>query len=335
MGASPRSSISALLAFVLTAVTLFGAAARAATVTMNLAWDTPMNSEYGIIAKKFQSLVDAYSHGAIEVHLHCCGQLGSEDHAFTALQLGTVDAYIITANNVTTHWPLMNLTVLPYVFHSPDDFLKIIHGPIGNKLKSMIRKQTGVYLLTWGAPSYRDAYTTNRPVHSIKDFKGLKYRVPNNKVMIETIAAFGATPIALPWSDTPTALQTGTVNASDNGTSVIKEMKFYQYAKYLVILDHFMAVSPLFASERFMSGLSPAQRKEVEHAAQVAGAYQTRIMLRKEKSIRRWLHVHGGMIVERPDRAPFIAAAQKVQKSFAKSQSAEFRAMLSKIEAAQ
>ncbi len=153
--------------------------------------------------------------------------------------------------------------------------------------------------------------------------------------MIETIRAFGATPIALPWSDTPTALQTGTINASDNGTSVIKEMKFYQDAKYLVILDHFMAVSPLFASNHFMSRLSPAQRQEIEHAAAVAGAYQTKIMLKKEQAIRTWLHVQGGMTVNRPNRAPFIAAAQKVQKSFAKTQSPEFSKMLTKVEAAQ
>lgn len=314
---------------------LLSVTANAATVTMNLGWDTPLNSEYGILAKKFKSLVERYSHHQIDVHLRCCGQIGSEDNALTALQLGTADAYIITANNVTTHWPLMNLLVLPYVFHNRSDFLHIIHGKIGNKLKDLCYKETGVHLLTWGAPSYRDAYTTKRPIHSFSDFKGLKYRVPKNKVMIETIAAFGATPVALPWSDTPTALQTGTIDASDNGTSVIKEMKFYQFAKYLVILDHFMAVSPLFASQHFMSRLTPSERKAVLRAAREAGQYQTRIMIKKESAIRKWLHVHGGMTIERPNRAPFIAAARSVQKKFAKKQSPEFRKMLAQINAAQ
>ena len=43
-------------------------------------------------------------------------------------------------------------------------------------------------------------------------------RVPKNQVMIATFKAFGAAPIALAWSDTPTAFQTGTVDGSDNGT---------------------------------------------------------------------------------------------------------------------
>ena len=51
--------------------------------------------------------------------------------------------------------------------------------------------------------------------------KGLKVRVPKNQVMIDTFTEFGAAPIPLPWADTPTALQTGTVEGADNGTSFI------------------------------------------------------------------------------------------------------------------
>ena len=93
-------------------------------------------------------------------------------------------------------------------------------------------------------------YSVEKPINSMSDFSGLKFRVPKNKVMIATLEAFGATPIPLAWSETPTALQTGTIDASDNGIGTIKSMKFYEFAKNLVILEYFSGTSPLLASSR-------------------------------------------------------------------------------------
>ena len=103
------------------------------------------------------------------------------------------------------------------------------------------------------------------------DMDGLKIRVPNNPVMLATFEAFGAEPVPLAWSETPTALQTGTIDGGDNGTNVIQEMKFYEFAPYLTVLDHFAGFSPLFASDRFMSRLDDAQRDAVLKAASEAG----------------------------------------------------------------
>ena len=44
--------------------------------------------------------------------------------------------------------------------------------------------------------------------------------------MLATFEAFGANPVPLAWSETPTALQTGTVDGGDNGTSFIRDMSF-------------------------------------------------------------------------------------------------------------
>ncbi|WP_420346099.1 TRAP transporter substrate-binding protein [Pelagibius sp.] len=309
-------------------------AEAADTVVMNLGWATPLESDYGILAAKFEELAEKYSNGTVDVKLRCCAQISTEDDAFKALQLGTVDGYFISQNNVSPHWPLMDVFVLPYIFQNTDHILKVADGPVGQKIRDKIQADTGVHLLTFGGPGYRDMFNSRRPVNTIEDLAGLKLRVPKNQVMLATFEAFGAEPVPLAWSETPTALQTGTIDGGDNGTSVIREMKFFEFAKHLIILDHFAGFAPVFASNRFMNKLDEDQKAAVLRAAQEAGAYHTQVKVAEIEEIRTWLSTEGGMSITRPERGPFIAAAQEVQQQFAADRGDAFKALVDEIQAA-
>ena len=95
-----------VLAFALSATSTL-----AADITMNVGFGAPEESLYGRFGKIFQQKVAEHSDGAIEVKLRCCNQISSEDEAFKAMQLGTVDGFFITANNVSPHWSLMDVTL--------------------------------------------------------------------------------------------------------------------------------------------------------------------------------------------------------------------------------
>ncbi len=316
------------------AAVLIGGPVAAQDVTMNVGFATPLDSDYGTLATKFEELVEQYTDGAIDVRLRCCGQIATEDDAFKAMQLGTVDAYFVSQNNVSPHWPDMDVLVLPYTFEDTDHLVAVADGPAGDTIKENLRAATGVWLLTFGGPSYRDFFNSDRPINTMADMDGLKIRVPKNEVMLATFEAFGAEPVPLAWSETPTALQTGTIDGADNGTNVIQEMKFYEFAPYLTVLDHFAGFSPLLASDRFMSGLDDAQRDAVLRAAREAGQFHTTYMIDRIEEVRTWLSTEGGMEITRPDRAEFIAAAQGVQEMIAEERGPEFRALLDEIRAA-
>jgi tripartite ATP-independent transporter DctP family solute receptor len=320
-----------VIAATLVGILLFSnSQAFAQKIVMNVAWATPLDSDYGILAKKFKELFEAYTGNKIEVRMHCCGQLGNEDDAFKSLQLGVVDAYIITQNNVAPSFPLFDLLSLPYIFKSFDHMVQVLDGPIGDEIGKKLQQQTGVYPLTYGGVTYRDHYNIKRPIKQFSDFGGMKYRVPKNEVMIDTYRAFGAEAVPMAWSETAAALQTGTIDGSDNGTSVIRDMKFYEFAKHLTILEHFMSVSPLFCSERFMSKLNAEQQKALFKSAREAGLHQREVMLKEVDEIRNFLGSKG-MMISKPDKKPFIEASLKVQDQFAEKKGPEFKAMMSRI----
>ena len=139
--------------------------ALAADVTMNLGYNAPEKSLYGRLSDIFKEKAEAYTNGAVEVKIRCCGQISTEDEAFKAMQLGTVDAFIITANNVSPHWPLMDVTVLPYIFQNTEHLERVVDGEVGAMMKKKLQEDTSVHLLTFGPALYRDFYNAKRAIN--------------------------------------------------------------------------------------------------------------------------------------------------------------------------
>lgn len=316
------------IAALLSATSLF-----AKDITMNVGFGAPEASIYGRFGAHFEKFVEKLSDGKIDVKLRCCNQIATEDEAFKAMQLGTVDGFIITANNVSPHWPLMDVTVLPYIFQNPQHLDRVLNGEVGQYIKDKLQADTSVHLLAFGPALYRDFYNSVRPVNSMEDMQGLKIRVPKNEVMIATFKAFGANPVPLAWSETPTALQTGTVDGGDNGTSFIRDMKFYEFEPYLVILEHFVSFSPLFASDHFMKRLNDEQRDIIMRAAEQASIAYAKEVETETEVVRNWLATEGGMAMTTPDKTDFVAAAKEVQDEFAAKRGDDFVELVKKIQA--
>ena len=305
--------------------------AQAAKVVINLGYATAETSSYGVIATKFEELAEKYSNGTVNVKIRCCAQLVTEDEAFKSMQLGTVDMYIITGNNISPHFPLMDAFILPYIFRNKDHAYTVLEGELGQNLAKKLLDATKVHLLTYGVVGDRDFFNSRNLIKTMADMKGMKIRVPKNQVMLETFKAFGAAPIPLPWADTPTALQTRTVDGGDAGTPFVKSQKFYEYMPYFSVLEHFNYFSPLFASSRIMGKLDADQKKAVMQAAREAGAYQKKVVSEQVAEIRKFLTTKGGMKTTEVDKADFIAAGQKVQDSFAAKKGEEFTALVQAI----
>ncbi len=316
------------------ALALTASATLAADITMNVGFGAPEESLYGRFGKIFEAKAEEYTGGAVDVKLRCCNQISSEDEAFKAMQLGTVDGFFITANNVSPHWPLMDVTVLPYIFQNSDHLARVLDGDVGQFMKDKLQEDTSVHMLAFGPALYRDFYNSVRPINTMADMEGLKIRVPKNEVMIATFEAFGANPVPLAWSETPTALQTGTVDGGDNGTSFIRDMKFFEFEPHLVILEHFVSFAPLFASDNFMKKLSDEQREQIMRAARDAGAEFAQQVATETEEVRQWLVDEGGMARTDPDKAAFVEAAKGVQQEFAEKRGEAFVELVGKIQAA-
>jgi TRAP-type C4-dicarboxylate transport system substrate-binding protein len=111
-------------------------------------------------------------------------------------------------------------------------------------------------------------------------------------------------------------------------------MKFYEFEPHLVILEHFVAFAPLFASDAFMKRLNDDQIAIIQKAATAAGAALEKEVATETEEIRNWLATEGGMAMTTPDKTDFVEAAKTVQNAFAQKRGGEFVELVQKIQAA-
>ena len=137
--------VASALAFAFSAQTVV-----AGDVVINLGYAAAEGSSYAVLADKFEELAEEYSGGSIDVKVRCCGQLMGEDEAFKAMQLGAVDMHVITGNNISPHFPLMDAFVLPYIFKNKDHAYSVLEGEVGASFSQSL------LCLLYTSPSPRD-----------------------------------------------------------------------------------------------------------------------------------------------------------------------------------
>jgi tripartite ATP-independent transporter DctP family solute receptor len=308
--------------------------AASAQHVLKLAFAGNEGSPYDTFAKEFSKEIERLTNGAVKGRVFCCFKMGSEEETFKKLQLGTLDGTLIAQNNAGPFYPKIDLMVLPYIFQSYEHAVKVLDGPIGKKIWSDMPAKADVHLIKVFSIAFRHIYNTKTDIKSIDDFKRLKYRVPKNVVMIDTYKAFGNDPIPLAWGETLTATQTGTVDGGDLPVDIIYYQKFHEVAKHVALTGHFALAPPFFVGDKFMQKLTPEQRAAIYQAADIAAAISRKQTIDDEEGLIKILKEKHGVKFTEPDKAPFIAAAAKVQEAFAKERGPDYLELVKEIQAA-
>ena len=121
---------------------------------------------------------------------------------------------------------------------------------------------------------FRQVTNSRRPIETAEDFAGLKLRVIQNPLFIETFSALGASAQPMPFPEVYTALETGVVDGQENPLATILASKFYEVQDYTVMSNHIYSVWALLMGKKFWDKLSPDEQKLIMEAAKEATAYE-------------------------------------------------------------
>jgi TRAP-type C4-dicarboxylate transport system substrate-binding protein len=119
----------------------------------------------------------------------------------------------------------------------------------------------------------------------------------------------GALPTPVAWPEVFTALQTGVVNGQENPILQIHEAKLYEVQKYVMMTEHLSPYFHWIANEKFLQGLSPANRKIVEDAVKSAADWGSGKQVEKAAELRAMMEKFGTKFIE-VDKPKFIQAAR-------------------------
>lgn len=286
-------------------------------ITANVASTFPPNSPMDVGLNKLRETLTQQTDGRINIQIHRGGAMGDEKQTFEMLSQGSVEFGVVGSGPVSIFFPKYFIGEVPYMFSSQDDFWKFWNGP-GKELTALMEKQRGVR--TDGVV-YRGAryLTSNTPVRTVADVKGLKMRLPPIKSWFKVWENLGAVPSTIAFSEVYMALKTGVVEAQENPPETILAYKFYEAQKYLIATEHVYGAALFMSSAKWWATLSKDDQALFTKALQEATAVGNAITKNGDAEMVKKLQ-ELGMTLITVDKNAFKQAVRPVVDSLAKTE---------------
>jgi tripartite ATP-independent transporter DctP family solute receptor len=284
-------------------------------VTLRLAHVVNEQDGFHIAAEKFQELVGERTEGKVSIEIYPNASLGDERTLLEGMQIGTVDMGVITNGPVANFVEEMAVFELPFLFSSPEAAYGVLDGPIGQELLDKLA-EVNLKGLAYAERGFRNLTNSERPVHSPEDIDGLRIRVMENPVYVDTFRELGANAIPMAWTEALTAMQQGTIDGQENPVNVIHSFKLYETQDHMTLSRHTYAPAIFVMGMTVWNELPDAAQDVLEQAAQQAAEHERRVNAEMESEQLADLREAGMQIVEEPDMAAFQSAVQPVYEEY-------------------
>jgi TRAP-type C4-dicarboxylate transport system substrate-binding protein len=218
----------------------------------------------------------------------------------------------IAPQDIANQVPAFSILTAAYVFRDADHMRAFYASDLGKEFVGKAEEQLKIRIL---GPTYFGTRQVGlKPEKEIKtpaDMAGIKLRMPGGDAWQFLGKALGANPTPMAYAEVYTGLQTGAIDGQDNPLPNVQNMKFYEVMSQIVLTSHLVGYDLLTVNLKTWNGMSQAQRKAFQAAADKAIAWSTAEHLKREAELAEGFRKQG-LEVYAPDVDAFRAYAQKV-----------------------
>ena len=309
----PRRRIGAALATAFVAALGLAGPAQAQfqerTVRMSSGSSKEFPASQGMI--RMAQCMAEKSGGKFKQRNYFDGALGSELAASQQVRTGTLELVILAPSPLVSSIPELAVLDLPFLFGNNREVEAFFNGKVVDYFREKYRG-IGLEFLSYWEYGFRHVTNSKRPVGKWEDMQGLKFRVMQNKVYIDTFASFGANPIPLTFAEVYSALETKTADGQENPITAIENMKFYEVQKYLSLTRHSYSPVAIVYSKKLFDQLSKDEQQALYDCAG-AGQKVTLTATREMESKKLELMKKAGLQVNEVSPAELARMRERVK----------------------
>ena len=215
--------------------------------------------------------LSAATNGRLSVAMYPSMQLGGEKEAIEQAQVGAIAFARVSVGALGPVVDELNVFNLPYVFRNTEHMRHVIDGAIGQDLLDQVTNSgKGLVGLCWMDAGARNFYDTKKPIKTLADLKGLKFRVMGNPMFVDMANSMGANGVPMGYDQVFSALQTGVVDGAENNPPSFVFDNHYQVAKFYTIDEHLIVPEMLVMSKKIFDSLSKEDQAHVKKFAREA-----------------------------------------------------------------
>lgn len=231
----------------------------------------------------FASEVAAKTNNEVQIEVYPASQLGGAKDLIEATIRGTQQIAFDGLGVVSQFLPKISILDMPFMFANYDELFKVFKSDFGQSLIKELEDKRHLKVLGIVYYGSRNV-TSNKPIKSVADFKGLKIRTPEVQEWLKAFRALGASPTPIAFSEVYFSLQTGVVDGQENPLPTIDTYKFYEVQKHLVLTNHQVGSMYLMFNDKSWKALTADQQKIVQDSVDsIFGTYTDKIKADESK----------------------------------------------------
>ncbi|MBO9467798.1 TRAP transporter substrate-binding protein [Tropicibacter sp. R15_0] len=251
------------------------------------------------------------SGGRICVEIFHSAQLGQEKDTIEQTQLGVIDLNRVSLgpfNNIIEETKVFSL---PYIFRSVEHMHAVVDGEIGDAILGEFQDHDLVGLAYYDGGS-RSFYNSQKPINSIDDIAGMKFRVMQSDVFVDMVSALGGNATPLPYGEVYSSIQTGVIDGAENNWPSFESSGHFEVAGYYTLDQHLIVPEVLVMAKSKFDSLSAEDQALIQQAAKDSMPIMREAWVAREQASEEKVRAAGVQIVEDIDKGPFIAAMDSV-----------------------
>lgn len=275
------------------------------------------DDQYQYFATIFANKVYELSGGEIAIDIVTDSVLGGERDMMEGMKLGTIDMALITNFSVgsfSSEWELFDL---PFIFRDRDEAYSVLDDrEIMEPMEQRLFDKWGVKVLSYGDGGFRHIINNTRPINNAADMKGMRLRMPETAIYVDSFQAMGTNPTTLAFSETFTAVEQGTVDGLELPISSIHSTGYSEICDYLSLTGHFYSPFQMDVSNFVWENLTEEERSWFQQAATEAMEAERVFVQDKEEEFIVEMSANGLQVNEVEDKDSLVESAASVYDDY-------------------
>ena len=185
----------------------------------------------------FADEVSKLSDKKLKIDVFPASQLGPIPEMLQSVQAGAQTFGLAVPAWYSNFFKPIDAFTLPYLIPSAEKLKVGLDGRLGKEIEKMA-ESANFRILGYMLLGSRHIVNKVRAVHKPDDCKGLKVRVINSQVYMQTFRALGANPVAMDPSELYLALQQGVIDGFEYPLPDLLAFKLHEVAKFISLDAH-------------------------------------------------------------------------------------------------
>jgi len=268
-------------------------------IVLRFAHIYPAENVQAIASQMFADLVEKKTNGEVKINVFPACQLGTSEEQFEMVRVGTLDITDASLDFYASLEETWKLCGWAFAFKSNEHLINYTKKNAYKKATERLEKNYNlkVIAVNWIRGPFK-VLVSKKPIMSLKDFQGLKLRMPEVASQLKNWRAIGAVPTPIAWPEAFLALKQGIVDAMDCPFDLVYSMKFHTVAPYILLSRHMYQPIAVSMNVNNFNKLDKNYQDAILEAAKEAGDWYTEQSFAGFEENKKKLIAEGAVIIE-------------------------------------